>query len=394
MDMESEDIESTNETKEYLQMVAGPFNAGFRESFIKAENGKELVQIIPESMLFKLESDCPDTRVPEAAFKPESDERPSSEEKAELNALVDEEIDKKRYHDLEDNSIVGTGELDNDGEAFEATDFDSITEEAIWLKRAMRCSKNAIIKQMSAKISSLKIANKEKARKIHNLTKYKCDLKKAMQVRKIPKEGTVKSWVRDYIIKHRSLAWANFIIGSTSRKLTKNFTEQEILKAIGLRRISKKAYNYTRDNGLSPLPGKSTLEDWVKHNPQYGIPTIGEYVRPTVSKKRKHEDEFVDDDDANPCGRCGKNYSTQAKLNEHLSIVHGDESAKKFQCKVCDKWLAGKKEMVGHQNMHMDIKPFKCTFCERSYRNSGNMQAHRKEKHSEEWNAEKSKRGL
>ena len=298
MDMESEDLKPTPIPKEYLQK-ANPFNTEL------SEGGKELIQIIPESILFKLEPDNTDPSGEKAACKAESDERPSSDEKVELTTLVDEEIDKQGDQDLGYDLMASTGEVDNDGEAFEAKDFDSITEEAIWLKRAMKCSKNAIIKQMSAKISSLKIANKEKSRKIHNLTKYKCDMKKAMQVRKIPKEGTVKSWVRDYIIKHRSLAWANLVSGTTSRKLTKNFTEQEILKAIGLHRISKKAYNYIRDNGLSPLPGKSTLEDWVKNNPQLGIPTIYEHTRQEyISKKREpikrkrgdSRDEDNDDD--------------------------------------------------------------------------------------------------
>ena len=374
-----------------------PLDTKIFEASMKIENGKELIQIVPESILFKLESDNEDkcdlkpVTEAEAALKEGLHEKLSSDDfvgqRVELDMLMEEEMDKGEDSDQGNNLFVGK-------------------EEDIWLRRAKRYGKDAMIRKMSAKITALQSSNKEKARRIKNLMSMKNQLQKANQEKKSPKEETVKSWVRDYIIAQRSPAWANFIMESNSqglikKRVAKNFSEQEVLKAIGLRRISKKAYNYMRDNGLCPLPGKTTLITWAKENPQWGIPTIGEYVRPTVSKKReprkgvhREDDEANPGNDVNPCGRCGKNNVTKAKLNEHLAEAHGDENARKLQCKVCDKWLGSKDNMVGHRNMHMDIKPFKCNFCERSYRNPWNMHAHRKDKHAEEWKDEKSKRGV
>ena len=93
----------------------------------------------------------------------------------------------------------------------------------------------------------------------------------------------------------------------------------------------------------------------------------------------------------NPCGQCGKNFEQKALLNQHLAEVHGDQRARKLQCHVCDKWLSSEKVMVGHQNMHMGIKPFKCNFCDRSYQNKGNLGTHRNEAHAEEWKAMRGK---
>ena len=370
---------------------------------VKSEDGKERIQIVPESILFKFESYDVET----SDQKPLSDARafvkddlhtklsPDDFEEggADLDRLVEEEMDKGGDSDEGAN-------LDLNGECVD------IKEEDVWFQRAKKYSKDAMIRKMSSKIVALKNSNREYQRRIKNLRETKNKMQKANQARKTPKEETVKCWVRDYIKAHRSPAWANFIMESNSegpikKRVTKNFSEQEVLKAIGLRRISKKAYNYMRDNGLCPLPGKSTLITWVKENPQWGIPTIGEYVRPTVSKKkgpkkrvRKEDVDAEPGSGVNPCGRCGENNTTRAKLNEHLAQVHGDESARELQCKVCDKWLGSKENMAGHRNMHMDVKPFKCTFCEKSYRNPWNMHAHRKEKHAEEWKAEKEKHGV
>ena len=212
-------------------------------------------------------------------------------------------------------------------------------------------------------------------------------------------ENKIRAIVRKFIANNLSKVWASFVVDN---KVDRGgcWTEQEVLKAIGLRRISKKAYNYMRDNKLCPLPGRSTMQTWVRDNPEWDIQTIGEYVRPTVtvSKKinnqRKQKDQAAKANpgsDVNPCGRCGKNFEKSAQLHQHLAEVHGDERARKMQCHVCDKWVSNERVMVGHQNMHMGIKPFKCTFCDRSYQTLTNMRTHRKEAHAEEWKVERGK---
>ena len=218
--------------------------------------------------------------------------------------------------------------------------------------------------------------------------------KKAM---KTPKENKVKNLVREYIAKHHSKVWASFMVDNKSDR-PGNWTEQEVLRAIGLRRISKKAYIYMRDNRLCPLPGNATLRNWVKCHPEWDVPTPAEYIRPAAKKpntQRQRGTGNVDHmagSDVNPCGQCGHNFPQKALLNKHLAEVHGDERAKKMQCHVCDKWLANQTMMVGHQNMHMNIRPFPCDFCDRTYRTQANMAAHRKEAHAEQWKIERGKR--
>ena len=429
MDLELEDQKPIPDPIDFLEMMEEPIDTKLigdsAETFRTPENGKGLVQIVPESVLFKLEHGSGDANdiksgtgedpAPGAVLEDDLDKKPPSdyieEEGVELDMLVDEEMGNEKDSGQEDHLFVG--KLDGEYEEFEeeANEAFDINED-IWHQKAKKNgksgedSKDAMIRKLKAKNMALQRSNKEKQKKIHSLMSTKSYLQKANQAKKTPKETAVKSWVRDYIIERRSPAWANFIMdgnseGPIKKRVTKVFQEQEVLKSIGLRRISKKAYNYMRDNGLCPLPGKTTLDAWVQKNPQWGIPTIGEYVRPTVSKKREPRkraptdkgDDANPGNDVNPCGRCGKNFIKRAQLNEHLAEVHEDERARKLQCKVCDKWLGSEDYMVGHRNMHMDIKPFKCTFCERSYRNPGNMHAHRKEAHAEEWEAEKSKRG-
>ena len=253
------------------------------------------------------------------------------------------------------------------------------------LPKGFNDSNLQLVKQLRAEIKSLRDM-------LNSCRKQKLAMKTAM---KTPKEGKIKKWVREYIIQHHSRVWASFICDANPDRLG-NFTEQEVLRAIGLRRISKKAYNYMRLNKLCPLPSDTTIRHWVGEHPEWEVETPGEYVRPDVSKK-VGSGNIDSGNTVNPCGQCGKNFNQKALLHQHLAEVHGDERARKrFQCHVCDKWLSTERMMTGHQNMHMGIKTFKCTFCDRSYQNRGNMAQHRKQAHAEEWKAilqEKIKQG-
>ena len=364
----------------------------------------------------------------EAVLEDEFEQKPSSGdalgEGMDLDMVVEEEMDiKGEESHLDEEGFDTKEEPDMDGEYddfgphddFEgglAEDID--LEEDLWQPKAKIQSKNSIRSLMrcargadkkddkDAKIRMLEEANTMLRKKVHNLQMKTLKMQKAKKEKKTPKENTVKVWVREYITKHRSATWANFIMESNTKgkdiskgRVTREFTDEEMLKAIGLRRISKKAYNYLRDNGLCPLPGMTTLRSYAQRHPECDIPTVGEYVRPTESKKKVYKgkaDDVTSGSDVNPCGRCGKNLAKKAQLHQHLAEVHGDERARKMQCKVCDKWLSNDTIMVGHQNMHMGIKPVKCTFCDRSYQNVGNMKTHCKEAHAEEWKAERGKR--
>ena len=358
----------------------------------------------------------------EAVLEDEFEHRPSSGEGMELDMVVEEEMDIKKEESHLDEGFDTKEETDMDGECDDFGPHDNFEEdidlkEDLWdidIKEDQRQVKATKLSnyQVSnllrsknvdkdAKIRLLEETSKQLRKKVHSLQGEKIRLQNRVKANKTPKENTVKLWVRDFITKHRSATWANFIMESNTNqgisrgRVTKEFTDEEILKAIGLRRISKKAYNYMRDNGLCPLPGNSTLRRYALQHPEHDIPTIGEYVRPTESKKNvsvSKVNNATPGSVVNPCGRCGKNFVKKAQLLEHLAEVHGDERARRMQCKVCDKWLSGDKNMKGHQNMHMGIKPVKCIFCDRSYQNAGNMKTHCKEAHAEQWKAERGKR--
>ena len=303
------------------------------------------------------------------------------DQKIELEDVLETEMDVKSEDIIDDAHEVEDEAKFDENEEFNEEDY----QRDIWDSRKVVSKDNLTREEMLG-------------RKIKTLLQKDRRNKRVIQKLKAPKEEKIKKLVKEYIVKHHSFAWASFILNKKS-SIQPDWTEQEVLKAIGLRRISKKAYNYMRDNALCPLPSNTTLRRWAIEHPEWDVPAIAEHARPTATKQLasqkatdKENTDVASSVNANPCGQCGKNFGQKALLNEHLAEFHGDERARKMQCKVCSKWVSNAKIMVGHQNMHMGIKPFKCDFCEKSYRTRNNMAAHRKEMHGEEWKAELGKR--
>ena len=335
-------------------------------------NPQRLLHIVPESMLVKEEG---------RKFKPGATmEEEDIDMKTEL-----EEIDEKCKEEF-DPLKTELGESEEELRV----------QEDLWGSWETKSSKpkrgNEMPKSQRDVITELR-------KKVHTLRSLLYTCRKRAKAHSIAKktlsEKKVKSIVRDFVVRHHSQVWASFIVDNKGAR-PGNWTEMEIKKAIGLRRISKKAYEYMRDNGLCPLPGRSTLQIWVKNHPQWEIDTPFEYERPTESKipspekqqKKTKACSKSSKGDVNICGQCGKNFTKMSLFNQHLAEVHGDEKARKMKCNVCDKWLANPENMKGHQNLHMNIAPFKCDYCEKSYRTRKNMGVHRSQAHSEVWRAE------
>ena len=334
----------------------------------------KLLHIVPESMLLKEEGQKfdPGTTMEEDAV-PEADIDMKAELKEEDVESCMEEFDPLK------------AELGECEEEFRV-------KEDLWGSWETKGSKlkwgNGMPKSQQEVIAELR-------KKVHSLRSllHTCRKRAKAQTKakKTLSEKKVKTIVKDYIVKHHSQVWASFIVDNKGVR-PGNWTEMEIIKAIGLRRISKKAYEYMRDNGLCPLPGRSTLQIWVKNHPQWDIDTPFEYERPTESQmpapEKQQKKTKSSKGDVNICGQCGKNFTKMTLYNQHLAEVHGNEKARKMKCNVCDKWLANPENMKGHQNMHMNITPFKCDYCEKSYRTRKNMGVHRSQAHGEVWRAE------
>jgi len=86
-----------------------------------------------------------------------------------------------------------------------------------------------------------------------------------------------------------------------------------------------------------------------------------------------------------PCPICGKLFHNNQYLLRHAMSVHGDSSEKKFKCDLCEKGFDTKPAMDGHKNWHLNLKPYQCRWCEKTYQNQSNCNAHERKTHAEEY---------
>ncbi|GAB1290773.1 Zinc finger protein 786 [Apodemus speciosus] len=73
------------------------------------------------------------------------------------------------------------------------------------------------------------------------------------------------------------------------------------------------------------------------------------------------------------CGECGKGFTRQSKLTEHFRVHSGERP---FQCPECDRSFRLKGQLLSHQRLHTGERPFQCPECGKSYRVKADMKAH------------------
>lgn len=76
------------------------------------------------------------------------------------------------------------------------------------------------------------------------------------------------------------------------------------------------------------------------------------------------------------CEFCGRNFRQWGDLKYHCISIHSDQ--KNFQCEYCGKDFARKYSLTVHSRIHTGERNYKCEFCEKSFRASSYLQNHRR----------------
>jgi growth factor independent 1 len=73
---------------------------------------------------------------------------------------------------------------------------------------------------------------------------------------------------------------------------------------------------------------------------------------------------------------CMKEYTSKFNLKKHVSIVHLKKH--NFSCQKCGKIFVSKQNLREHSFIHSGIKPLKCSFCGKKFRQTSQLCMHKR----------------
>jgi len=84
-----------------------------------------------------------------------------------------------------------------------------------------------------------------------------------------------------------------------------------------------------------------------------------------------------------PCEQCGKLFHNDVYLKRHIASQHTSYADMPYKCQQCEKGFSAPAPLEFHMNMHLNLKPFRCRYCDNCYQNPSNCLSHEKKSHPE-----------
>lgn len=76
------------------------------------------------------------------------------------------------------------------------------------------------------------------------------------------------------------------------------------------------------------------------------------------------------------CEICGKEYTCESQVVEHMHIVHYDDHEKVYECEICRMQFYSLWAIRGHMNTHIIVKAHNCKSCGKHFRSETDAEEH------------------